>query len=49
MQVRSATYLSHLRAVVSGGAEGVLAPPEFRNTVNPISTREGRLCPPHYC
>ena len=27
------------RAVVSGGAEGALAPPEFGNSVNPIPTR----------
>ena len=37
------------RAVVSGGAEGTLAPPEFGRSVNPIPTRGGRLCPPHYC
>ena len=34
------------RAVVSGGA---LAPPEFESPVNPIPTRGGRLCFPHYC
>ena len=28
------------------GAEGALAPPVFGRTVNPISTRGGRLCPP---
>ena len=27
------------RAVVSGGAEGALAPPEFGSSVNPIPTR----------
>ena len=37
------------RAVVRGGAGGTLAPPEFRSSVNPIPTRGGRLCPPHYC
>ena len=37
------------RAVVSGGAGGALAPPEFGSSVNPIPTRGGRLCPPHYC
>ena len=26
-----------------------LAPPEFESSVNPIPTRGGRLCPPHYC
>jgi hypothetical protein len=36
------------RAVVSGGAGGALAPPEFGSYVNPIPTRGGRLCPPHY-
>ena len=38
-----------VRAVVSGGAEGALAPPEFKSSVNPIPTGGGRLCPPHYC
>ena len=33
-------------AVVSGGAEGALAPPEFRRSVDPIPTRGVRLCPP---
>ena len=37
-----------IRAVVSGGAGGALAPPEFGNSVHPIPTREGRLCPTHY-
>ena len=37
------------RAVVSGGAGGALASPEFGSSVNPIPTRGGRLCPPHYC
>ena len=36
-------------AVVSGGDGGALAPPEFGSSVNPIPTRGGRLCPPHYC
>ena len=36
------------RAVVSGGAGGTLAPPEFGSSVNPIPTRGGKLCPPHY-
>ena len=36
------------RAVVSGGAKGALAPPEFRSSVIPIPTRGGRLRPPHY-
>ena len=41
--------LALTRAVVSGGAEGALAPPEFGSSVNPIPTEGGRLCPPHYC
>ena len=39
-------YLS--RAVVSGGAGGALALPEIGSSVNPIPTRGGRLCLPHY-
>ena len=38
-----------VRAVVSGGGGGALAPPEFGSSVNPIPIRGGRLCPPHYC
>ena len=30
-----------------GGAEGAMAPPDFDRSVNPISTKEGRLCPPN--
>ena len=41
--------ITDYRAVVSGGAEGALAPPEIGSSVNPISTRGGRLCLPHYC
>ena len=36
------------RAVVSGGARGALAPPEFGSSVNQFPTRGGRLCPPDY-
>ena len=36
------------RAVVSGGAGGALAPPEFGSSLNPIPARGGRLCPPYY-
>ena len=43
------TKVRSCRAVVSGGAEGALAPPEFGSSVNPIPTGGGRLCPPHYC
>ena len=41
--------VSLINAELIGGAGGVLAPPEFRSSVNPIPTRRGRLCPPHYC
>ena len=36
------------RGVVPGGAGGGMAPPDFGRSVNPISTRRGRLCPPYY-
>ena len=36
------------RPVVPGGAGGAKTPPDFGRSVNPISTRRGRLCPPHY-
>ena len=39
----------YYRAVVSGGAGGTLAPLEFGSSVNPIPTRGGIICPPHYC
>ena len=42
-------YDTQFRAVVSRGAGSALAPPEFGISVNPIPTRGGRLCPPHYC
>ena len=32
-----------------GWAGWALADPEFGSSVNPIPTRGGRLCPPHYC
>ena len=35
------------RPVVPGGAGGAMAPPDFGRSVNPISTRWGRLCPPN--
>ena len=34
----------HYRPVVPGGA---MAPPDFGRSVNPISTKGGRLCPPN--
>ena len=39
----------YYKTVVSRGAEGALAPPEFGSSVNPIPTEGGKLCPPHYC
>ena len=37
-----------LRPVVPGGAGGAMAPPHFGRSVNPFSTKGGRLCPPNY-
>ena len=37
-----------LRGVDPGGARGAMAPPDFVRSVNPISTRGDRLCPPNY-
>ena len=47
----SSTLTSHFNAVLaaSGWAGWALAHPEFGSSVNPIPSREGRLCPPHYC
>jgi len=42
------TDCDEFRAVVSGGAGGALASPEFGSSLNPIPARGGRLCPPHY-
>ena len=36
-----------LRGVVPGGAGGAMSPPDFDRSVNPISTKGGRLCPPN--
>ena len=36
------------RPVVSGGAGGAMAPPDFGRSVNHISTGGDRLCPPNY-
>ena len=35
------------RPVVPGGAGGAMAPPNFGRSINPISTKGGRLCPPN--
>ena len=37
----------HSRGVVPGDAGGAMAPPDFVRSVNPISIRGGRLCPPN--
>ena len=41
---------SHFMAIAGLSEPGVpgRAPPDFGRSVNPISTRGGRLCPPHY-
>ena len=44
-----ASDMIDIRGVVSGGAGGALASSEFGSSVNPITTRGGRLCPLHYC
>ena len=36
------------RGVVPGGAGGAMAPPDFGRSVNLISTRVDKLCPPKY-
>ena len=36
------------RPVVPGDAGGAMEPPNFGISVNPISTKGGRLCPPNY-
>ena len=36
------------RVLSLGGAGGAMAPPVFGRSVNPISTKAGRLCPPYY-
>ena len=45
---RNSSSLLQSRGVVPGGAGGATALPDFSRSVNPISTRRGRLCPPHY-
>ena len=35
------------KPVVPGGAGGAMAPPDFGRSVNPISTKGVRLCPPN--
>ena len=39
-------YFYICRPVVPGGAGGAMAPPDFVRSVNPISTKGARLCPP---
>ena len=38
----------YCRSVVPGGARGAMAYPDFGRSVNPISSRGDRLCPPNY-
>ena len=47
-EIPSIVSMLHGRTVVPGGARGAMAPPDFGRSVDPISTRRGRLCPPHY-
>ena len=39
---------AYVRGVVPGGAGGAMAPSDFGRSVNPISTKGDRLCPPNY-
>ena len=39
-------YICTYRPVVPGAAVGAMAPPDFGRSINPISTKGGRLCPP---
>ena len=41
------TNLLYFRGVVPGGAGGAMTPPDFGRSVNPISTKGGRFCPPN--
>ena len=45
LQGRSRPFV--LRPVVPGSARGAMAPQYFDRSVNPISTKRGRLCPPN--
>ena len=48
MQWRSRTeFYNECRPVVPGGAGGVPSTPDFGRSVNPISTKGDRLCPPN--
>ena len=35
------------RPVIPGGSGATMAPPDFGRSVNPISTKGDRLCPPN--
>ena len=39
---------TYVRGVVPEGAGGAMVPPDFGRSVNPISARGDRLCPPNY-
>ena len=47
-QIKHGGRSHFFRGVVPGGAGGAMAPPDFGRSVNPISTRGDRLCPPNY-
>ena len=38
---------TYYRGVVPGGTGGAMAPPDFGRSVNPISTKGGKSCPPN--
>ena len=42
-----AKKLGETRPVVPGGVGGTMAPPDLGKSVNPISTKGDRLCPPN--
>ena len=54
MMIEMMGFVTHGNAIdntgvssLDGGAGGALAPPDFFRTVNPISTRRDRSCPPN--
>ena len=43
------TFVENLnKGLLSPGVPGAIAHPDFGRSVNPISTRGNRLCPPKY-
>ena len=50
LQVPVLTHFGHVvicRAGGTVGARGAFAPPDFGRLFNPITSEEGKLCPPH--